>query len=30
MGEHSQLIAQQLSGLDDSRVEALTAAGVFK
>jgi crotonobetainyl-CoA:carnitine CoA-transferase CaiB-like acyl-CoA transferase len=30
MGEHSQLIAQQLSRLDGSRIDALTAAGVFK
>ena len=30
MGEHSQFIAQHLSGLDDSRVDTLTAAGVFK
>ena len=30
MGEHSQLIAQQLSGLDGSRIEALSASGVFK
>jgi hypothetical protein len=30
MGEHSQLIAQELAGLADSRVETLTTAGVFK